>query len=148
MIEKTRNNRLGFTLIELIVVVIILSILVGVALPIFLDQASDAKTSTTKGTLSGVRAAIATWYMDAAMLGSAAYPTHANLIDIGEVVQESIPDNPFNETAGVEEITVQATADNRDTDDSTGWRYWVDNTSDPPRFVFWANSSVVSENTW
>ena len=60
MSRKSFNrNRAGFTLIELVTVIVILGILSAVALPVYLDYRTDAKTAATKGALGGVRAAIA-----------------------------------------------------------------------------------------
>lgn len=44
-----RNDNKGFTLIELVMVIVILAILAAVAIPRFIDLQEDAKRSTAKG---------------------------------------------------------------------------------------------------
>lgn len=43
------DNKKGFTLIELVMVIVILAILAAVAIPRFIDLQSDARISTAKG---------------------------------------------------------------------------------------------------
>lgn len=52
------NRQKGFTLIELIIVIIILGILAVTAAPKFLDVSSDANTATIQGVQGAVRAAV------------------------------------------------------------------------------------------
>ena len=53
-----RNQR-GFTLIELIVVIVILGILAATALPKFVDLTSDARVSKMSGALGAIKSASA-----------------------------------------------------------------------------------------
>src|SRR4029077_9339667 len=57
----------AFTLIELIVVIVVLAILAGVAIPKYIDYTSNAKASATRGVLGGVRSAIANFYANSAL---------------------------------------------------------------------------------
>lgn len=50
----------GFTLVELIVVIVILGILAATALPRFLDVTTDARVSAVQGFAGGVRSAVGT----------------------------------------------------------------------------------------
>ncbi len=53
-----RQNEKGFTLVELITVIVILGILSAVAVTRFQDLTQDANVSSTKGNLGSVRAGI------------------------------------------------------------------------------------------
>jgi len=56
---KMLNNRQqGFTLIELIMVIVILGILAATALPKFVDLSSDARESKMEGLAGGIRGAV------------------------------------------------------------------------------------------
>jgi MSHA pilin protein MshA len=52
-----RKNAKGFTLIELIIIIIILGILAAVAIPKYLDIQQQAADATVRGVLSGLRGA-------------------------------------------------------------------------------------------
>lgn len=53
-----RNNQQGFTLIELIMVIVILGILAATALPKFVDLGSDARKASLKGLEGSIRSAV------------------------------------------------------------------------------------------
>lgn len=145
----TRNaaSRKGFTLIELMAVVLILAILAGVALPRFFNYQTQAREAATKGTLGGVRAGIANFYADQAITtGTAAYPTLAQLTD-GSVMQEEIPENPYNASADVTLVT-SADADSRNIAGASGWNYYDGSNGGAGNATFYANSATVAENSF
>ncbi len=55
-------NKKGFTLIELIMVIVILGILAAVAIPQYFNLQDDANEAAEKGIIGGVRAGIQTYF--------------------------------------------------------------------------------------
>lgn len=101
----------GFTLIELVIVIVILGILSAVAIPRYEDMREQARTATLKGQLGAIRSSIAIQYGRNALNGSATFPalTGAIFAD-GNVPKEPILNsNAVKTTAGV--------------DDTGGWQY-------------------------
>jgi MSHA pilin protein MshA len=146
--NSNARTRSGFTLIELMAVVLILAILAGVALPKFFNYQSQAKVASCKGTLGGVRAGIANFYSNTAIsLGTAAYPTLAELTS-GATMQEAIPENPYDDDNNVAAATQVESAVGTRTiiAGGKGWAYY--NGSAGGGAVFYANTDTgaIGEN--
>jgi len=147
MVAAVRRSPIAraFTLVELIAVVVVLAILSAVAIPKYIDYATQAKSSACRATLGAARSAIANFYSNSASNGSTAFPTLTELNTVGTVMQEPIAVNPFNNSATVAAATWSATPP---TTGSAGWNY------DATAGKFWANTTTQSattagsESTW
>jgi prepilin-type N-terminal cleavage/methylation domain-containing protein len=139
-IHKHSRNR-AFTLIELIAVMVVLAVLAGIAIPKYFDYADRAKSASLQGSLGGVRTGVANFYADSSFNGTAAYPTLTELTTLGTVMQEALPNNPYNGLSTVQAVS-QAAGLARTTSNTTqyGWNYYIDNTTTPPEMIFFANS--------
>jgi len=139
--SQTQPGR-AFTLVEVLVVVVLLGILAAVAVPALISATSDGKTSATESTLMGVRSAIASYRERAVIAGDDPFPTVTQLTDVGTVLDRPIGSNPFTGVSNVRAATLTA-AQNRTVllPQTFGWMYYVDNSSNPPIAIFWANSS-------
>ena len=79
-LTKPKNGEKGFTLIELIIVIVILGIIAGVAVPQFLGLTDDARESVADGVGAAMNGTIAGLHAQWLINGAASEYTAATII--------------------------------------------------------------------
>ncbi|HUV51118.1 MAG TPA: prepilin-type N-terminal cleavage/methylation domain-containing protein [Anaerolineae bacterium] len=81
-----RNNK-GFTLIELIMVIVILGILAAVAIPKYVSMKGDAADATARGITAGLRGALSILYAKGVLDGSSGLGiyTMGNIVENAQI---------------------------------------------------------------
>ncbi|WP_105171088.1 type II secretion system protein [Pseudoalteromonas sp. T1lg24] len=117
--KKNLAKNTGFTLIEMIIVVIILGLLAVTALPRFIDIQEEAERSTVEGVAGGLAAAVGLVRGQWEVLGRPDNNTTINFIDYDTTRVGIDPDIGYptsgvdaanNEVAGSTEVTALNTA--------------------------------------
>ena len=89
---RSRSNQQGFTLIELVVVIVILGILAVTAAPKFIDISNEARVATVEGAAGALRSARDLAYARNAVSGTATYPSAASIS--AEINIDGFVENP------------------------------------------------------
>ena len=140
-----RNQR-GFTLIELVIIIVILGILAAVAIPKYQDLSGEAKEAAARSALGGLRSGITIFYANQAVAtGTADWPTIAELRAPGTVMAQEIPANPYQTEVNVPDSIVDADGIAKGTTIGNGGWAYNESTGE-----IWLNTNTtdVNENQW
>jgi general secretion pathway protein G len=140
---KNRSTRAGFTLVEVLIVVVIMAILAATIIPQFTDSTKDAKSSTSRFNLHTLRSQIELYRTQhngvapGATLVQLTQATDASGVaaagaPYGPYIRE-IPKNPFTNSGAVKVITNDPAVVADVTAGGGGWLYntttggiWID----------------------
>ena len=114
----------GFSLIEIIIIIVILGILIAIALPTYQDMSIDAKRSACRSALGQMRSAISIYYSSSAVVsGTPFWPDIDSLRTIGVVMQSEIPKNPFQNESNAPDSIVTGITKGVVVGTRGGWAY-------------------------
>lgn len=89
-----QRSRTGFTLVELVVTLVILSVLTGIALPAFIDLRTEAQASAEAYVTGSIRSALQTYFIDPAQGNRQSYPATLDDWPNGTICAKSACGNP------------------------------------------------------
>lgn len=134
---KPLNNN-GFTLIEIVIVIVVLGILAATSVPRFQDLATKAKESEVRQALGELRTAISVWTAsNIAKGGSLAYPSIDSLRTYNVVLASKTPPNAFQHPDSAQDSIVTGVTRGVIVGTRGGWAY------KPSTGEIWPNTNTT-----
>lgn len=112
------NHKKGFTLIELVIVIVILGILALIAVPTYINLKSTAELNAMKASLGTIRSAVSLKHSQNILTGSDTYPSTLETTMFEDAAIPMDPINNVNTVATTNASPVKGTATG-----SGGWLY-------------------------
>lgn len=140
-----RINNKGFTLIEVVIIIVVLGILAAVAIPKYQDITGEAKEAAARASLGSIRSGVTIYYANQAVTtGTATWPLQSELETYGTVMAQGIPVNPYQSDSNAPDSIVTGVTKGTIVGTRGGWAY-NEGTGE-----IWLNtsSSGVNENNW
>lgn len=120
---KSRQTRRGFTLVELVVVVLVLGIIASVAAPKMFDTANDARDNSTVQSLSVIRSAIELHRAQVGTLPGNAGTEADFKLDLAPFLSGPFPTSQLSAAANNANVTVLALGDPLALGGTADWKY-------------------------
>lgn len=137
------SQKAGFTLIELVIIIVVLGILAAIAIPKYQDISSDAKEAACRSALGALRSGVTIYYANQAVKTSTAtWPAVDSLGTIGVVMEQALPKNPYQADANAPDSIVTGVTRGTIVGTRGGWAY------KPSTGEVWPNTSGSGENSW
>jgi prepilin-type N-terminal cleavage/methylation domain-containing protein len=133
----------GFTLIELVIIIVVLGILASIAIPKYRNIVAESREAAARGALGAMRSGVSIYYANAAVTtGTATWPPLDSLGTVGVVMEQAIPRNPYQDEANAPDSIVTGVTKGVVVGTRGGWAY-LESTGE-----IWLNTNTVGENNW